>query len=144
MKKIFLILLMQITLNAHTVLINSIDNEDGTMEIVGMFSTGATTQGAMLKLQSLAKKEIIFQDRVPASGSVIVDIPKEPYSIILDCGPGHIIKKEGTIEPSEGFSKTVEYTHINFAFYITLFLSLGFVFLALMTHFLRAKKKVVF
>ena len=35
-------------------------------------------------------------------------IPKEPYKVILDSGPGHILEKSGNIEPKNGFNKSIK------------------------------------
>ncbi len=107
MKKIYkllLILVLPISLYSHSLLLNLIANEDGTMTIVGGFNTGESAAGALIKLEALSSGEILFQQRLSDSSELTVDIPNIPYQVILDGGPGHTVSKEG-IEPEEGFIK---------------------------------------
>jgi len=105
MKKLFstLCLLLLTNLYAHTLIMNMMDNEDDTITIEGMFSTGESAVDAMIRIEALNSGEVLFQKRLPDDGELTLDIPKEPYQVVLDGGPGHIIVKEG-IEPSAGFS----------------------------------------
>jgi hypothetical protein len=109
------------------------------MEVVGMFSTGKSTEGAKLKIISLATSKILHEDRIPAAGSLTMSIPAEAYKLILDSGPGHVLEKVGDIEPVGGFKK-VEISNINYAFYITLLFSISFILAAFILHFFRIKK----
>jgi len=84
---------------------NIMDNEDDTITVEGMFSTGQSAVDALIKLESLNSGEILFQKRLPDDGELTLDIPKEPYQIVLDGGPGHQIVKEG-ITPKDGFLET--------------------------------------
>lgn len=140
MLKIFIItIILQFSINAHTLVFNAIDNEDGTMEVVGMFSTGRSTEGAKLKIVSLATTKILYEERIPANGSLTMKIPTEAYKLILDSGPGHVLERVGDIEPEKGF-QNVEISNINYAFYITLLLSVLFIVGAFILHFFRIKK----
>ena len=105
MKKILSILCLLILTNlyAHTLLMNIFDNEDDTITIEGMFSTGQSAVDAMIRIEALSNGEILFQKRVPDEGEITLDIPQEPYQVVLDGGPGHIIVKEG-IAPLKGFT----------------------------------------
>lgn len=96
-------LLLNMTLYAHTLLMNVMDNEDGTIVVMGQFSTGENAQGALVRLESLVTGEILFKERLPMESELNIAIPQEPYQIVLDGGPGHTIIKEG-IEPAGGFS----------------------------------------
>jgi len=107
MKKIIYILflvLIPIYLLGHSLVLNIFDNQDNTISIEGMFNTGESAAGALIKLESLDSKEIFFQERLSDNREMIVEIPKFPYRIILDGGPGHIAEKEG-IPPKGGFIK---------------------------------------
>lgn len=144
MIKIFTaILILQLSIFAHSLVFDTIDNEDGTMEVLGMFSTGASAEGATVKVISIASLEVLHKQRMPSSGSLIIKIPKEPYKLILDSGPGHRIEKLGTIKPAGGFTNIVQ-KKINYAFYITLLLSILFVVLALLIQFQRIKRSPSF
>ena len=107
MKKIFVIintLFVITTLYAHTLLMNVVDNEDNTITVIGEFSTGEKAAGALVRLESLVSGEILFKQRLPVESELTINIPKEPYQVVLDGGPGHTIVKEG-IEPLEGFTQ---------------------------------------
>lgn len=98
-------LLFATILNAHSLLMNLMDNEDNTILVSGEFSTGQLAVGAMVRLESLVSGEILYKKRLPDSSELIIEIPKEPYQVVLDGGPSHQIVKEG-IAPLEGFSST--------------------------------------
>jgi len=100
MKKFIFTLFLPLFMMAHTLVFNAYDNEDGTMEVEGMFSTGQSTEGANFKLVSIASAEI---------------------------------------EPKGGFQES-KVKNINFAFYVTLILSVFFVIVALIVQFIRIKK----
>ncbi|QDF28020.1 hypothetical protein [Halarcobacter anaerophilus] len=109
MKKIaVLILLLTATIaQAHTLLMNVINNEDNTVTVVGEFSTGDSAAGALIRFESLLSGKILFKQRLPEDSELTAEIPKEPYQIVLDGGPGHTIVKEG-IAPLEGFEKEIK------------------------------------
>jgi len=50
--------------------------------------------------------KVLFKQRLPEQSEITLDIPKEPYQIVLDGGPGHVIVKKG-IAPTEGFSEKI-------------------------------------
>jgi hypothetical protein len=85
------------------------DNEDNTMTIEGMYSSGKKTIGALIKVESLVSGKVLFKQRLPETSEITIAIPKEPYQIVLDGGPGHIMIKKGII-PKEGFSKVIKRT----------------------------------
>lgn len=106
MKKLFFILCtlaLSLTLHAHTLVLNIDDNEDGTIFIQGMFNTGESAEGALVVIESLNSQEVLFKKRLPSSSELNVPMPKEPYQVVLNGGPGHTIIKEG-IEPVGGFT----------------------------------------
>jgi len=90
-------------LEAHTLMMNIANNGDGTITVVGEFSTGELAAGAMVRLESLVSGSTLFKQRLGVEGELAIPIPKEPYQVVLDGGPGHVIVKEG-IAPAEGFS----------------------------------------
>ena len=107
MKKILIILTLLIMgANAHTLLLEVINNEDNTITIEGAFSTGEPADGALVKLKSLVSGKILYKKRLPLESFIVVNIPKEPYQVILDGGPGHIYTKDG-IAPKEGYSQNL-------------------------------------
>ena len=90
---------------AHTLLLHVSDNDDDTISIKGEFSTGEGASGALVKLQALGSQEILLQQRLPDSSELVLSIPKVPYEVILDGGPGHQVSRKG-IAPKDGFEKT--------------------------------------
>lgn len=113
-------------LNAHSVVLNTMDNEDGTMEIFGGFSTGQSAVGAKFVIRSQIHGKILYENRVSKSGTLIVKVPSEPYIIILDSGPGHRLEKIGDIKPKEGFESKGS-KPVKVAFLTTFLISLGFI-----------------
>ncbi|MFY4742943.1 hypothetical protein ACOTVT_05550 [Aliarcobacter butzleri] len=107
MKKIFIFLTLTLSLYAHNLLMNVMDNEDNTITVIGEFSTGEKAAGAQVRLESLVSGEVLFKQRLPVESELTIDIPKEPYQVVLDGGPGHTIVKEG-IEPLEGFNEELK------------------------------------
>ena len=103
-KSILFFLLLSLNSSAHTLLMDIIDNEDNTITVVGAFSTGEKTVGALVKLESLVSGEVLYQQRLPQESELTINIPKEQYQVVLDGGPGHTVVKEG-FAPLEGFTK---------------------------------------
>ena len=97
------IFLIPAAASAHSLILSVIDNDDDTITIVGNFDTGALAEGAMVRLESDISGKVLFQKRLPQESELTVAIPKEPYKIILDGGPGHVSEKTG-IPPRDGFS----------------------------------------
>ena len=106
LKKLIVTLLFlsvfQTQARAHSLLLSAMDNEDGTITITGQFDTGATAQGAMVRLETPDGAEILFKQRLPEESELIVKIPERPYVIVLDGGPGHTVTRDG-IAPAGGF-----------------------------------------
>lgn len=111
-KSILVLLLLSLNLNAHTLIMDIIDNEDNTITVVGAFSTGEKTVGALVKFESLITGEILYQKRLPKESELTINIPKEQYQVVLDGGPGHTVVKEG-FAPLEGFTKKTDKTQIS-------------------------------
>ncbi len=107
MKKLYsfiFILLTPLFLCSHSLILSVMDNGDGTITVQGVFNTGQSAAGALLVLEALYNKEILYEKRLPSSNELTINIPKVPYQIILDGGEGHTVVKDG-IAPSEGFKK---------------------------------------
>ncbi len=105
-KKLFFISLFLIPsfIYAHTLILNLYDNEDNTILVEGVFSTGESATGAQIRLESLVTGKVLYKKRLPSESELTIEIPKEPYTVILNGGPRHQVEKEG-IAPLEGFSK---------------------------------------
>ncbi|PIE70046.1 MAG: hypothetical protein CSA22_09930 [Deltaproteobacteria bacterium] len=94
---------MAMTALAHTPFLILMDNEDGTLTIEAGFSTGAGAEGVTCSVKTLKDGNIVLSQRFPASSSITIQIPKEPYQVIFDGGPGHKVVKKGP-EPPGGFT----------------------------------------
>lgn len=129
---IFILLICtQTVLFAHSVVLNIADNEDGTIEIFGGFSTGQSAAGAKLIIKSELDSKILYENRIPQSGILTVKTPKEPYKVLLDSGPGHRIEKSGEIKPLDGFDKNSTNKPLNIAYSTSFALCLVFILLSI-------------
>lgn len=128
---------------AHSLIVGAYSNDDDTITVEGKYDTGATAQGAQVRLESLNTGKVLFQQRLGLESELTVKIPDEPYRIVLDGGPGHVAVKEG-IAPQKGFSvqpkpseQKAQNTHshgkpdLSSAYFVTLGLVFCFLFLTL-------------
>ncbi|WP_418185223.1 hypothetical protein ACNSOS_10315 [Aliarcobacter vitoriensis] len=106
-KKIILFFVFSVSLFSHELILIVEDNKNNTITVAGEFDTGDSVSGALIKLESLSSGDILFQQRLPESQEIIVEIPKEPYRVVLDGGSGHTLIKAG-IAPIEGFKEEVK------------------------------------
>ncbi len=98
------IFLLPLSIFAHDLLVDLVDNKDGTMQINGVFSTGESVAGVLFKINTLHSDETIFQQRL-TNEKLVVTIPSIPYKVILlDEEDGDFVEKIG-IEPPQGFLK---------------------------------------
>lgn len=105
-KKLLFITLLHSLLFGHTLLLNVFDNEDNTITVEGVFNTGEMAVGALIRLEALNTGNVLYKKRLPDESELTIDIPKEPYQIVLDGGPGHQVVQNG-IAPQEGFSVAI-------------------------------------
>ena len=80
----------------HTLFMTVQDNEDGTVTIQGMFSTGAT--GALIEMRLEDEKgKVLWKGKTDDDGECTFKKPGVPYTIIMDFGPGpgHQASEEG-------------------------------------------------
>ncbi|WP_323590820.1 hypothetical protein [Aliarcobacter butzleri] len=107
MKKAIIFLSLSVSLFAHNLIMNVMDNKDNTITVIGEFSTGEDAAGALVRVESLISGDVLYKERLPEASEVTISIPKEPYQVVLDGGPGHTIVKEG-IAPLEGFNEEIK------------------------------------
>ena len=81
---------------AHTLFMTVEDNEDGTVTVQGMFSTGATGAGIEVRLED-EKGRALWKGKTDDDGECTFEKPGVPYTIIMDFGPGpgHQAKEKG-------------------------------------------------
>ena len=104
MKKIitslFACLVLAFTLHsmafAHTLFMTVEDNEDGTVTVQGMFSTGAVAVGVEVRLED-EKGKVLWKGKADDDGECTFKKPNMPYTIIMDFGPGpgHQAREKG-------------------------------------------------
>ncbi len=78
----------------HTLFMNLTDNEDGTVSVEGMFSTGAPAANLPLYLLDKNEKQIV-KTKLDENGEAECKIPDQPYTVFLDGGPGHTVREDG-------------------------------------------------
>ena len=91
------------TVAAHTPLLIIADNGDGTILIQGDFSTGQGAEGIDLFIKNKKEGKTLLHKKFPESSELEVQIPDEPYYVVMDAGPGHRVVKQG-IAPPGGFT----------------------------------------
>ncbi|WP_421901371.1 hypothetical protein [Maridesulfovibrio sp.] len=100
MKKICLILTMIILLGttavqAHTLYFTLMDNEDGTVDLAGMYSTGEAPVATPVRLINTLDNSVIWQGKTDENGECTFNKPTVPYEVELDAGPGHTAREDG-------------------------------------------------
>lgn len=88
---------------AHTPLLSVEDNKDGTITVAGGFSTGQDAAGVDIWVKSRATAKILWKGKMPEDSQMDIKIPDEPYNVIMDAGPLHVVTKQGPPPPG-GFS----------------------------------------
>lgn len=95
---LLLCLTVALPAGAHTLYMNLVDNEDGTVTVEAMFSTGSSGTGLPLILED-ENGQVIKKMKLDENGEATFDIPDQPYSVFLDGGPGHTVRKAGPAKP---------------------------------------------
>ncbi|HRW35563.1 MAG TPA: hypothetical protein P5107_10970 [Thermotogota bacterium] len=98
---LFLLIFTTCILLAHTPLLLVEDNCDGTLYAEAGFSDGSGAQGMTCRLEDENAK-VLWEGKFDEFNSVEVAIPDCPkYYVVLDAGPGHIVKKEGPVKSAK-------------------------------------------
>lgn len=106
MKKILIALSLFCTLSfSHNLIMEVLNNDDNTLTVVGGYDTGDKAGGAMIRFESLNTGAILYKKRLPYESELTINIPNEPYQIVLDGGPDHVLIQAG-ISPKEGFTQS--------------------------------------
>ncbi|MEA3427962.1 MAG: hypothetical protein U9Q84_01810, partial [Thermodesulfobacteriota bacterium] len=98
--RLFTCLVLLLVLNsqalAHTLYMTVEDNEDGTVTVQGMFSTGTIAASVEVRLED-EKGKVLWKGKTDENGECTFKKPNVPYSIIMDFGPGpgHQAREEG-------------------------------------------------
>jgi len=97
---LFACLVLALILNsqamAHTLFMTVEDNEDRTVTVQGMFSTGAVAARVEVRLED-EKGKVLWKGKTDNDGECTFKKPGVPYTIIMDFGPGpgHQAREEG-------------------------------------------------
>ncbi|MFY9110114.1 hypothetical protein PZQ46_11480, partial [Aliarcobacter butzleri] len=76
MKKIFVFMFLSVSLFAHNLIMNVIDNKDNTITVIGEFSTGEDAAGALVRVESLISGDVLYKERLPEASELTITIPK--------------------------------------------------------------------
>ena len=81
---------------AHTLYMTVEDNEDGTVTVHGMFSTGAIAASVEVRLED-EKGKVLWKGKTDDDGECTFKKPGVSYTIIMDFGPGpgHQAREKG-------------------------------------------------
>lgn len=89
------ILLSAGTAQAHTLYFTLMDNEDGTVDLAGMYSTGEAPVQTPVRLINTQDNSVIWQGKTDENGECTFNKPETPYEVELDAGPGHVAREDG-------------------------------------------------
>jgi len=82
---------------AHTAfLLLELEDSGGLRAEVG-FSDGSTGAGLTLEVLSIETGQVLSEYTIPEDGIVTLDVPAEPYEVVLDAGEGHRLAKDGPL-----------------------------------------------
>ena len=81
---------------AHTLFMTVEDNDNGTVTVQGMFSTGAIAALVEVRLED-KKGKVLWKGKTDEYGECTFRKANVPYTIIMDFGPGpgHQAREEG-------------------------------------------------
>ncbi|MBF7065703.1 hypothetical protein D5R49_06275, partial [Arcobacter butzleri] len=65
MKKAIIFLSLSVSLFAHNLIMNVMDNKDNTITVIGEFSTGEDAAGALVRVESLISGDVLYKERLP-------------------------------------------------------------------------------
>lgn len=80
---------------AHTLFMSMDDNEDGTVTVEGIYSTGAEAARTEVRLEDAASGKVLFKGKTDENGSLTFKKPGVAYVVIMDGGPGHTVTEDG-------------------------------------------------
>ena len=89
------ILLSATVVHAHSLFFTLLDNEDGTIELEGMYSTGEIASHTLVKVFNGENHALIWEGKTDDFGTCTFKRPSLPYEVELDAGPGHVAKEDG-------------------------------------------------
>ncbi|VVS94532.1 hypothetical protein [Desulfoluna spongiiphila] len=95
-----LALCLAATASAHTLFMSVYDNEDGTVTVEGVFSTGSAASAVEIRLED-PNGNILLKKQLDELGEYTFAQPSGAYDIVLDAGPGHIVREAGPEKPED-------------------------------------------
>ena len=100
---VVMVLLLAGQASARTPLLSIVDNGDGTIYVEAGFSDGSSATGMPCRL--LGKDgNVLWEGKFDVYSSVTIKKPDaDPYFVVFEGGPGHVVTKEGPpLSPAEG------------------------------------------
>ncbi|MCD6293806.1 MAG: hypothetical protein J7M20_02540 [Deltaproteobacteria bacterium] len=102
MKKVFFAMILVVVCSilaaspgfAHTPLCSCYNNGDGTVTCEGGFSDGSSAAGVEMRVVNAAQN-VLIKGKMDEDSEFTFDIPKGPYKVQFDAGPGHLVEVEG-------------------------------------------------
>lgn len=79
---------------AHSLLMAVNSNDDGTVSIEAVFSTGGYAAGLEVRLED-ADGKVLWRGKTDNDGKLTFQKQKVQYTIVLDGGKGHTAEEEG-------------------------------------------------
>lgn len=90
---ILILFLLAPTVWAHTPLMACFDNGDGTITCNGGFSDGSTATGVALRVED-SRGTPLIEGKMDEDSEYTFETPKEPFTVIFDAGPGHVVREK--------------------------------------------------
>jgi hypothetical protein len=81
---------------AHTLLLAINVNDDRTITVEGMFSSGDPAANVEIRLEATSG-EVLSVKTADKDGKATFNQPSQPYYVVLDGGQGHIVEEEGPL-----------------------------------------------
>ena len=91
---LFAVLALAVPSQAHTLYMSAEDNDDGTVTVSGMYSTGTVAGATDVRVVD-ASERVLIEGRTDTDGEFTFQKPSVPYFIIMDAGPGHTARADG-------------------------------------------------
>lgn len=79
---------------AHTPICIAYDNGDGTITAEGGFSDGSSAAGVEMRLET-PDGRVLLVGKLNEDSSFTFDKPDEPFVLVFDGGPGHVVRIAG-------------------------------------------------
>lgn len=79
---------------AHTPICIAYDNGDGTITAEGGFSDGSSAAGVEMRVET-PDGRVLLVGKLNEESSFTFEKPNEPFVLVFDGGPGHVVRIPG-------------------------------------------------